>query len=360
MPIRINHGDVSVLYTFRECNFQEMLDLLPGSNWIDISTFNISQKDKALHEILAKCQGVPVRFITKIPNWMEYYWRADQRKSFKELFAIYRARLDPAQYKCRFQGFFNVHNHSKLVITDRAAYIGSANYSVESSKNHECGVIFYHPEVIHRIRVEMFEWLLGTSFPRDVSELNKARMYFQQFLEGIPNIFAPLDEGLFEPNDDVISGLRGFDFSFRGTTAEIPEGSVEEVAAYLNQLEQDFGEFKEHKHLKVITEFLPEAELNELRDAVTEDDGAFVKLANFDLSVATDKYMQKHSEGPYAFNADACADSASNDAQDEYQGLISAVHEAYNRIKDQLKAKTEALLAELDRLEKTTWGVDNT
>jgi hypothetical protein len=146
---------------------------------------------------------------------------------------------------------------------------------------------------------------------------------------------------------------------FRGTDAEIPEGAFKQVTSLIDQVEQDFDAFKKHPHLSLITKFLPVEELAELRQGITDEDGVFVRLANFDLNKATDLYMQKHSEGPYAFNADACADSASSDAQNEYEEIIHAVHVEHTGLQERLRAKTKEVLEELERLEKTTWGVDN-
>jgi phosphatidylserine/phosphatidylglycerophosphate/cardiolipin synthase-like enzyme len=184
-----------VVYSFGDCIFAAMLDLLPSAKWIDIATYNISKDDLTLHQLLAnECAGITVRFITKIPSWFESYYKPVYAANFKKLFDLYHRRLDPKLYKCKLEPFFNVHNHSKLIITDQAAYIGSANFSPESSQNYECGVIYRNPDAIALIRRNVFGNLLRQSFPRDVSAIGKTKLYFQQFMSGIPKLFEPFED----------------------------------------------------------------------------------------------------------------------------------------------------------------------
>lgn len=61
-------------------------------------------------------------------------------------------------------------NHSKIFIADNFAYIGSANFSFNSNKNYECGVIFKSKEIVSKIRKlfmgEMLEQSEFTNVPK--------------------------------------------------------------------------------------------------------------------------------------------------------------------------------------------------
>lgn len=46
-------------------------------------------------------------------------------------------------------------NHSKIFLTDHIAFIGSANFSLSSNNNYECGFLSENPNVIERIRTEI-------------------------------------------------------------------------------------------------------------------------------------------------------------------------------------------------------------
>jgi len=350
--------DIAIVFSFGECNFDEVLDSLAGAEWVDIATYNLSRRDERLHELISdKCKGVPVRLVTKIPNWFRWY-KEGAAQSFRDLFAIYHKRLDPENYHCVLEAVFNVHNHAKLILTDRIAYVGSANYSPESSSNFECGVLFRSAEVIYRIRSEIFERLLSESRPRDVSEIGKAREFFEQLERDLGQHIAALDDGFVGPLDDYAGTMW-----VRWQDAEVPTEYLESIVEYLNRIDSDLDEIREHAHLGDVPDAHLDQLLRNIRELVEDSESPLVVLAEFDYNEALDRYMQKYSEGAYAYDVDACSASANEDADRENKEKIEAAVAAHRELTDrfrQLQDYIAQILRKLGRLAKTTWGIDNT
>lgn len=93
-------------------------------------------------------------------------------------------------------------NHSKIFITDDFAYIGSANFSYNSDKNYECGVIFTKKEIIAKIRKFYLETLLDASEFKNVPEAMAAIDFFP----GIVSSVKKLKEA--ETKEDLLSEAR--------------------------------------------------------------------------------------------------------------------------------------------------------
>lgn len=55
-----------------------------------------------------------------------FYWTSSERGTY---------------HSAGFSAFFNLHNHAKIIVTENIVYIGSANFSNESAKSIETGVI---------------------------------------------------------------------------------------------------------------------------------------------------------------------------------------------------------------------------
>ena len=63
----------------------------------------------------------------------------------------YLDALNPSNFATRIQTFFNFDNHCKLVATEALAYIGSANFSDESSDNWEAGFLIEGRELVEGV-----------------------------------------------------------------------------------------------------------------------------------------------------------------------------------------------------------------
>jgi hypothetical protein len=59
--------------------------------------------------------------------------------------------------------FVNASNHSKIILTDDAAYIGSANFTFGSKQNFEAGICIFDRDICHQIYVDFFCTLMNES-----------------------------------------------------------------------------------------------------------------------------------------------------------------------------------------------------
>jgi phosphatidylserine/phosphatidylglycerophosphate/cardiolipin synthase-like enzyme len=81
--------------------------------------------------------------ITNLPARWKYFKpdAHEAKKKFRDMLKAYSAFIDPMKFGPETASFCNVSNHSKIIMTDRLAYVGSANFSLESQDKYECGVL---------------------------------------------------------------------------------------------------------------------------------------------------------------------------------------------------------------------------
>jgi len=102
-------------------------------------------------------EDVDIRIITNIPRRFHKYYNQTVKRAARSNISIYLAKLDPEKYNTNISTFFNFNNYSKIIMTNNIAYIGSANYSTESSNNFESGFITRDIEIINQIRDNFFQ-----------------------------------------------------------------------------------------------------------------------------------------------------------------------------------------------------------
>lgn len=120
--------------------FQKVVDDFPNAERITVVTFNVSATDRKLLNALSQA-GTKACIICNIPKRFERYFGDTVRFSAKSQIVRYMRQLDPTRFQTALETFFAFHNHSKIVMTENVAYIGSANFSSESQQNWECGII---------------------------------------------------------------------------------------------------------------------------------------------------------------------------------------------------------------------------
>ena len=160
--------------------------------------------------------------------------------------------MDPAKFKSSGSTFFIIDNHSKIVLTDKLAYIGSANYSAESQGNYECGVLFSDPEVISNIREEIVDQLVEAALPNDMTPIAEARVLIRSLQKRLIELTRSLAEGLLmsmkgsEPELD----------SFKREAATVSTELLEQIDALIDDIENEIGEYGDHSQLLPVHELL--------------------------------------------------------------------------------------------------------
>jgi hypothetical protein len=122
------------------CAYQDVLDSFPEAKSISVVTFNISWwRDDVLDKL--KQSNASLRVISNIPGRRKDVEDLGKRRLGKLSIRRYWKRLSPRSLGIRAEVFFCFENHAKIIMTDKIAYVGSANFSDESSGNWEAGVI---------------------------------------------------------------------------------------------------------------------------------------------------------------------------------------------------------------------------
>jgi hypothetical protein len=198
--INISKEDVLIL-TQGTSSYQEIIDDLPNCSFIKISTFNISAKELTLLNILKNLDGKKkVTLISNIPSrWPDYYhekYRSDAKKNIRN----YLTKLSPTTFKGPVEIFINFHNHSKIVLTDRMAYIGSANFSSESENNFESGILIRAPYLLKQIDESFFSAIREAANP--FSEGKYGLIVIE--VESILDFLGSLSEKIFKSNSNTL------------------------------------------------------------------------------------------------------------------------------------------------------------
>lgn len=127
-----------------EHNYQEVIDDFKNAEYIGIVTFNISPTTNGgLIKALKKaCKaGVNATVVTNIPKRYPNYYGHQYAVSAKRVISDYIRILDSQSFDMRLSAFFDFNNHAKIIMTNNIAYVGSGNFSDESKKNYENGII---------------------------------------------------------------------------------------------------------------------------------------------------------------------------------------------------------------------------
>lgn len=143
--------NTEILLSQNECGYVKVLDDFSNAKRISIVTFNISDRDIELIEKLRKLKNVKIDLITNIPNRWDRYFKPFYRDRASVSIEKYLSILSPDKFESDISIYFNFSNHSKIVATDNYAYIGSANFSSESSKNFESGILISDSNLVNQV-----------------------------------------------------------------------------------------------------------------------------------------------------------------------------------------------------------------
>ncbi len=352
-------GEIEIVFTHKECGYQEVLETFDDAFWIDVVTYNLSSHDGRLLKMLRDLpKHVDVRIITNLPNRFPRYHREHFRSKLKTMLANYRALLDPERFAAQTASFFNVSNHSKIVMTDKLAYIGSANFSSESADHYECGVLFKSQNVIERIRECIVDQIVEFSAPHDLSQIAEAKFLVLRVRNQLKELVLSLKEGFYAPLDDMGEGPE----AFRWQDAEISEDLLAQFSGFIDEVENGLAAYEDHPQLAILTTLIDGGELSAMRALVEDQESPLVKVAQWDFAASIDKHFQKYVYEAYDEKVDRYMEIANNDADEERTALLAEAKKSVSLLAKQTISfleKTKQSLAELQKLEETKWGVDN-
>lgn len=138
----IDLGNDNKLIFFRNIDLWDTL--LPtsfaDSEYLDVATYNFNFEDKSSHSMYNKLlsiseMGINVRLF--------YSPMCSKENCIEDVFLDEILKIAV------------LNNHSKIFLTDKKAFIGSANFTLGSNNNYECGFLTENPNIIKKIREEI-------------------------------------------------------------------------------------------------------------------------------------------------------------------------------------------------------------
>lgn len=170
----IINENVKLVMTKDEFGYSEVLETLDSAKFVRIITYNISKEsDTLINKLEEFSENKDVIIVTNIPGRFEEYTSYYAKGRAKKTINNYIEKLNPENYDASIKTFFNFDNHSKIIMTNTMAYIGSANFSDESKNNNECGVLIKDERIITEINSVFVQMQIDEAIPYYSSEYTK-------------------------------------------------------------------------------------------------------------------------------------------------------------------------------------------
>jgi len=148
-------SDGRIIISKDACPFQEVINGFSCATRISVVTFNISKWNSQLLGALKKSHTLQ-RLITNIPNRRDSYSKGGLAAAGNTV-SRYLNRMEPSHFTPLALVFFAFKNHATIIKTDKIAYVGSTNFSDESQRNWEAGVILREPAALDAIESQIDE-----------------------------------------------------------------------------------------------------------------------------------------------------------------------------------------------------------
>ncbi len=151
--------NIYFVISFDEHCYKDVLEDFKSAEYIKIVTFSIiNSKDtyKKLLELIVDTNA-DIEIITNIPNTYGKYIGNKSKEKVenyrKKLFSYIPSGTNYSHYAVHAVDInFNLCNHSKIIMTNNIAYVGSANFTFESKNNFETGILIYDIDSINNIK----------------------------------------------------------------------------------------------------------------------------------------------------------------------------------------------------------------
>jgi hypothetical protein len=155
VPMTIPNVTGEMILTKGECAYQEVLNGFKDASYVTVVTYNISKNQYGLLDQLCELAAA-VRVIAAIPGRLDAYFGYSAKakylkKNAADAIELYLKKLAPEQFGPQASVSLCFDNHAKIIMTEKIAYVGSANFSEESANNWEAGIIVRDPEALKKL-----------------------------------------------------------------------------------------------------------------------------------------------------------------------------------------------------------------
>jgi hypothetical protein len=354
----IKNGVITLSYN--DYGYQEVINDFPTSQEIVVVTFNISKTDTRLLDELKKLdENVSVTFITNLPSRHEKYYKSNQWKTpadrALENIKDYFNQLDRNQFNCDLTVYFCYENHSKIILTENIAYIGSGNFSDESKNNVEAGIILTNQEDIKGVKDHLIQEIISRSIRYTTSLYTVYMEYVTDWLKGCNDFFEHLDMGIFTyaevryAHEEKVLDFTNASVSFEKLNRFIEMMSEAEELIQVMILEE-FDQYIDANRVDRINKLL-----TFLHNQVHRLENMLEELAKFDFQELQIDYAQKmyeyHSGDPddlnYAF------EEGQRKAQEDFEEITErfiGLDGYFERVQKRIPKLLQLLVIEIEKI----------
>ena len=111
-------------------------------------------------------------------------------------------KLSPKEFGKKASTYFNFDNHGKIIMTDSSIYIGSENFSEESAKNIEFGIISKDADFIALIKKELIPDIMAQSVPYYEYDYTELLLEANMLMAAFFSVHNELDGEIYLSDDD--------------------------------------------------------------------------------------------------------------------------------------------------------------
>jgi len=339
-------------------NYEGILADLAPAKEVTIATFGVDTADEALiTRLRERPAGSKLTIISSVPGrFSEYYpgnaGNTARLNARKRIAKIVRA-LAPDKFNCRVEIWFCFENHAKIILCDqRAAYVGSANFTSASRGNYEGGYLTKDSDEIREITAYL-DTLRQTSVPYHQIEGSAELVSLFEFAAAIPDL---VEEFEWQVNDWHMSYGDEFTPSFNFAKFGMPTGVEQAVAkglASAKRLEDKCRAEEARPEEESFVEASLFSDFEELHDLMEQIRDQTVRREQRDSSELLSDFIE---QGP--------GDPDEIQASEEFQ---EELEDEEAEIESQAKKQTSEFVSQMKKIRSAIFGalvnhpdVDNT
>lgn len=346
--------NAELIFSKDECGYEEVINDFKKANIIKIATFNISaENSRLLNEIKNLKDTTEIEVITNIPNRYATYYSDAARKRAKKNITSYAKQLNPENFDPMVSSYFNFNNHSKIILTENIAYIGSANASDESNMNFEGGVIIKDKKIIREIIRNTIPMIKEDSVEYYGNGLSRYIILVLNILTQLKRIKEQFHLSFYNLYDH-----RGADIEYYDNcNADISPVLVEEIESVLYEYEDIINEVFEDKN--IVVNNVKKIDIQDIIKAI----GKITTFAEYDVQEKSNEYLDEYSYIAYEENLEEyvqiALDRASNvkmELADKIEKHVVTIDKGLDNIFENIKCLYDNFIG----YKKLNGKIDNT
>lgn len=332
-------SDSKFVFSKNELGYQEVIDEMPSAKEITIITYNISDKQDYLINCLKNTSDdCEINIITNIPTRWEYYYADSYRERARQKINFYMSKLDPQKFGNNVEVLFNFSNHGKIIMTDKIVYIGSENFSEESERNTEFGIISKDVNFIGYLKNVIFEDVKSDS--ATYYEYNYTSLLFEatMIISAIFNAKNCLYEEIYFLHDDI----DGEWYYYNDTEATLSPRTLDNVKNIIETSCKIASDIYDAIDNVTDSDEDITSQANDMYERLNDISNKIEELITsdniYDLSIfTTENFIDSQLQTEYAMeayeeNLDHCIELASNTALGELSDLAQSAREDLDQL----------------------------